>query len=102
MWTEWVSVVIPPRPSTAYRNGTTFPSAYAELLPFRSPFCQLHGVVSLAHWSRLTFRPAALALGAGSPVRPGPPKPSRLATSTSTATAIRLSGRSERVGPLRL
>src|SRR6476659_9371333 len=39
------------RSSTANRNGTTLPSAYVELLPLRSPFCQeaTFEAVPLAH-----------------------------------------------------
>src|SRR5437762_10257056 len=50
------------RPSIASRNGTTSFSRYSELLPFRSPFCQLQGLVLLAHWSRLTLGAANAAV----------------------------------------
>ena len=40
------------RPSIASRKGTALPSAYAELLPFRLPFCHdspVGGVFPFAH-----------------------------------------------------
>src|SRR5829696_295577 len=48
-------------PSIARRNGTTPPSGYLALLPFRLPFCQ--AALRLAHWSRLT--PTAAREGDG-------------------------------------
>src|SRR6266540_2535655 len=89
MWTLWLPAA---SPSMANRNGTTSPSAYAELLPFRSPFCQAHGVASFAHWSRLTVRLAALAIGTLSPMKAKRPTPSTLVATSSTVTAIRLHG----------
>src|SRR5829696_213488 len=52
----WIVCVPADSPWTSSRNGTTSPSAYAELLPFRSPFCHEQFAVRglFAHWSRLT------------------------------------------------
>src|SRR4029450_2275276 len=99
MWTEWVSVVIPPRPSTAYRNGTTAPSAYDELLPLRSPFCQLHGVVSFAHWSRLTLRPPADGAALAEPPRPTKPENAKPATTNVASSTSRKGARRIRSPP---
>src|SRR5262249_21935862 len=96
MWTECVPGV---NPSIANRNGTTRPSAYAELFPFRSPFCQLHGVVSFAHWSRLTLRASACTTGTESvpPSSAGPPAPKNPPNASSTTRAMTLHGLSNRV-----
>jgi hypothetical protein len=82
MWMLCVSPVV--SPSSERRNGTTFPSEYEELLPLRSPFCQLQGVVSLAHWSRLTdTEPAVALLTAELELELAPASPETVSTATT-------------------
>src|SRR5919201_488190 len=74
-------------PSMARRNGTTRSSAYCELFPLRSPFCQVQGLTRLAHWSRLTLGPVGAA-SAGGPCRLG-----RAASGAAIAAAARSTAR---------